>query len=297
MNVWNILVVDDDATNREIIADYLEDGPYLLTMAEDGQAAWHQLEDSGRTFDLVILDRMMPFMDGMEVLRRMKATPHLMQTPVIMQTAAASAAQIREGIEAGCYYYLTKPYQYSSLICSINTALEQLRQERSVVQALSEIPPIPATDHAEYTFSTLDEVQRLTALLAAQCPEPAMVAMGLSELLINAVEHGNLGISYSNKNLLKREGTWDTEIARRLTLPEYSGKKATVCFQRNNGVITFTIADQGQGFDWGKYLDFDPERAFDPNGRGIAMAGKLAFSRLEYQGTGNQVIATVKQHP
>ena len=296
MSFWNILVVDDDASNREIIADYLEDGPYVLTMAEDGQTAWQQLENPAHVFDLVILDRMMPFMDGMEVLRRMKATPRLMQTPVIMQTAAASAAQIREGIEAGCYYYLTKPYQYSSLICSIHTALEQLRQERSIVQALSEIPPIPATDHAEYTFSTLDEVQCLAALLAAQCPEPTTVAMGLSELLINAIEHGNLGISYAHKNLLKREGSWEAEITRRLSLPEYSGKKATVHFQRRNGLITFTITDQGQGFDWKKYLDFDPERAFDPNGRGIAMAGKIAFSRIEYQGTGNQVIATVKQH-
>ena len=120
--------------------------------------------------------------------------------------------------------------------------------------------------------------------------------MGLSELLINAIEHGNLGISYAHKNLLKREGSWEAEITRRLSLPEYSGKKATVHFQRRNGLITFTITDQGQGFDWKKYLDFDPERAFDPNGRGIAMAGKIAFSRIEYQGTGNQVIATVKQH-
>ncbi|HLD95062.1 MAG TPA: response regulator, partial [Alphaproteobacteria bacterium] len=52
------------------------------------------------------------------------------------------------------------------------------------------------------------------------------------------------------------------------------------------------IKDQGNGFDWKKYLELSPERATDPHGRGIAMAKTLSFSRLEYQGCGNEVVAT-----
>lgn len=237
---------------------------------------------------------MMPVMDGMEVLRRMKAEPRYAQIPVIMQTAASGQEQIREGLNAGCYYYLTKPYQQAALLCSVHAALEQLRQDRQMLDAVSETPPIPATENAEYTFSTLEEAQRLSALFAAQCPGPGAAAMGLAELLVNAIEHGNLGISYAEKSQLRREDRWDAEIARRLSLTEYRSKKATAHFLRNADEILFTITDQGNGFDWQKCLDFDPERAFDPNGRDIAMAGKIAFSRLEYQGKGNQVVATVK---
>lgn len=51
--------------------------------------------------------------------------------------------------------------------------------------------------------------------------------------------------------------------------------------------------DQGDGFEWQKFLSFDPDRAFDPNGRGIAMAKMMSFSALDYEGRGNIVVARV----
>jgi hypothetical protein len=50
-----------------------------------------------------------------------------------------------------------------------------------------------------------------------------------------------------------------------------------------------TVQDEGVGFDWEKYLQFDPERAFDPHGRGIALANKMSFDSLTYLGNGNTV--------
>ncbi len=61
--------------------------------------------------------------------------------------------------------------------------------------------------------------------------------------------------------------------------------------------LTFTISDQGAGFDWLSYLEFAPERAFDPNGRGIAMARLTSFSSLDYRDSGNIVVATVPCPP
>ena len=60
------------------------------------------------------------------------------------------------------------------------------------------------------------------------------------------------------------------------------------------GYIVGTDFEQGKGFDWSKFLSFDPDRAFDPNGRGIAMARTMSFSSLEYQGCGNVVVARIK---
>lgn len=294
MSNWQILVVDDEILNLEIIGEYLDGGPYELETAGDGAEALSKLEQRPTPYDLVILDRMMPVMDGMTLLRNLKLDPRYAHIPVIMQTAAAAPEQVREGLNAGCYYYLTKPYKSAALLSIVHAALADLRQERLLADALARTPPVPATPNADYIFSTLEEARRLSVLLAAQCPDPAAVAMGLSELLINAVEHGNLGISYAEKSRLKREDQWEDEIARRLTLPEFRSKRAVASFNRDGGQITFTVVDQGAGFNWQKYLDFEPERAFDPNGRGIAMASKLTFSSLEYQGNGNRVVATVR---
>ena len=79
-----------------------------------------------------------------------------------------------------------------------------------------------------------------------------------------------------------------------LLSPCSGDRKSTVLYKRNDEEVVFTITDEGAGFDASHYLEFDPERAFDPNGRGIAMAGKLAFSRIEYRRCGNQVVATIK---
>lgn len=294
MTHWQILVVDDEPLNLEIIQEYLDGGPYALETAEDGAQAMARLEQRATAYDLVILDRMMPVMDGMTLLRNLKQDPRYAHIPVIMQTAAAAPDQVREGLNAGCYYYLTKPYKSAALLSIVHAALADLRQERLLADALATTPPVPATPNADYAFSTLEEARRLAALLAAQCPQPAAAALGLSELLINAVEHGNLGISYAEKTRLKREDRWEDEVATRLNLPEYRSRKATASFTRDEQQISFTITDQGAGFDWQKYLDFDPQRAFDPNGRGIAMASKLTFASLEYQGCGNRVVATVK---
>ena len=84
------------------------------------------------------------------------------------------------------------------------------------------------------------------------------------------------------------------EIARRLALEENREKHVEVVFERRSTVLVFTIRDQGVGFDWQRYLDFDSERVFDPNGRGIAMARMTSFDSVEYQGNGNTVLATVK---
>ena len=64
-----------------------------------------------------------------------------------------------------------------------------------------------------------------------------------------------------------------------------------IALRRDGNEIEFTISDEGAGFDWLPYLQLDPDRAFDLNGRGIAMANMLGFSSLEYQGAGNIVVA------
>lgn len=294
MSRERVLVVDDEQLNLFIIEEFLEQEDLDLELHTDPVQAWESLQAPDSNFSLVVLDRMMPGLDGIELLRRMKREPRFVDIPVIMQTAASSPDQVREGLEAGAYYYLTKPYEPEALISIVRAALDDRRGRsllRSRAARLEDAQRL--ISKVEYRFVTLADVSSLVPILAGLCPVPDAAAPGLSDLMVNAVEHGNLGISYQEKTALRWEGDWEAEVGRRLALPEFAQRCATVRAERNANGVVFTITDEGDGFDWEKYLAFDPDRAFDPNGRGIAMAKMMSFSRLEYLGKGNVVVATV----
>ena len=294
MDKERVLVVDDEQLNLFIIEEFLEQESLELELHSNPLEAWACLVAPESDFSLVVLDRMMPELDGMELLRRMKSEARLLDIPVIMQTAASSPEQVREGLEAGAYYYLTKPYEPEALISIVRAALEDRRgrrQLRSRAARLEEAQRLVSS--VEYRFVTLDDVSALVPVLAGMCPVPDTVAPGLSDLMVNAVEHGNLAVTYQEKSLLKWAGNWESEISRRLALPQFRDRVAIVRAERHPDSIVFTISDEGDGFEWSNFLAFDPSRAFDPNGRGIAMAKMMSFSDLEYQGKGNIVVARV----
>ncbi|EXJ16270.1 ATP-binding response regulator [Imhoffiella purpurea] len=289
-----LLIVDDEPINLEIIAHCLGD-EHTLSFAHDGLEAWQMLTSEPDTFDGVILDRMMPRMDGIDVLKRLKADTRFKDVPVIMQSAADSSEQVAEGLAAGAWYYLAKPYSTKALTSIIAAALDDRRSRRDLARLGSEMKGMLAmTREAVYAFRHLDEVSMLSSVLAQACSNAEAVSMGLSELMLNAVEHGNLGIDYAEKGRLIEEGTWRDEVDSRLADPAQADRYATIRFSREADHLSFVITDRGKGFEWRKYLDLDPARAFDSHGRGIAMARHLAFSSLEYRGCGNQVAVRVR---
>jgi len=289
-----LLIVDDEPFNLEIIAEYFDGSGYELFSCESGEVAWEALAAPDGNFDLAILDRMMPGLDGISLLKRIKADARLTRLPVIMQTAASAPEQVREGLQAGAYYYLTKPYERDALLSIARAALSdaatradlqmRLREHENALQLMRE---------GHFELRTVDEAAGLASFLAQATPRPDSAILGLSELLINGVEHGNLGITYSEKSELKRLDLWQQEVAKRGALEENRHKRVRVRLHREAGRMRIHISDEGAGFDWQKYLDFDPERAFDPNGRGIALARLGSFDSLDYEGCGNVVVATL----
>ena len=293
-NKSRILVVDDEALNIEIILGMLEGENYQFDVARDGVEAWELLESNPEAYDVVLLDRMMPRMDGMEVLRRVKNHDQLRHIPIILQTAMDSRQNFVEGIRAGAFYYLVKPYDGEVLVSVVRTAVRDSQQYKSIRESMRETTRTLGLMHGgSFRFRTLAEARALATLLAGACPNPDGVAMGLAELMINAVEHGNLGITYAEKSALNEAGRWEAEVEHRLLLEGLSSRRVEVEFTREADAIRITITDQGPGFDWDNYLTLSPERALDNHGRGIAMAKLLSFSELEYHGRGNQVAVTI----
>lgn len=293
-----ILLAEDEEIIAIIIQDLLGAQGCQVSVCGDGQAAWERLQQDRPGYDVVLLDRGLPNLDGMELLRRIKGDASLAHIPVIMETAQGDKESIREGLSQGAYYYLTKPLQAEVLVAVVNAALQQSREYRDMADSVRQAEhPLTLLQTGTFRFRDLDEGRLLANYLARACPDPVRAIQGLQELIVNAVEHGNLEISYADKSTLLMEGGWQDEVERRLRLPEYRERNVEVAFRRQPDGLSFTIQDQGKGFDWANYLDFSPDRAFDLHGRGIAMARKLSFDQLEYRGNGNTVVATIKSTP
>ncbi len=164
--------------------------------------------------------------------------------------------------------------------------LESLREGRKIFDLMT---------FGRFRIHNLRECNLVASQVAHLCPEPHRVVTGISELLINALEHGNLKIGYEEKSNLMRRGMWQIEVERRLNSHEHRGGFIELEFNVADDRVQIRIRDQGQGFDWTPYMDFDPDRAFDPHGRGIAVARLSSFDELEYIGDGNEVVATIKR--
>ena len=285
-----ILLVDDQPGNLDRLLGYLDGAAYALDVAGDGLSAWDKLEADPERYDVVVLNRTMPGLNGLEVLRRMKQHTALQSVPVILQTTPAADVEILEGLQAGAYYYLTKPVDQAMLRSVLATAVDDRRRYRRAREDSNAAGrTFGLLREATFAFRTLQAARDLAVVLANACPDPRRVAIGLTELLLNAVEHGNLGISYVEKGRLRAADCWDQEVERRLTDPRYAHREVLVTYRRENGVIRVSITDQGEGFDFARYLELDPARAFDHHGRGIAMSRMLSFDSLEFHGRGNEV--------
>ena len=297
-NAPHILIVDDEPFNIEILTEHLEASGYTVEPAYDGVEAWELLQRDDADYDAILLDRLMPRMNGMELLAKIKDQERFQALPVILQTAMGSPDAVKEGLKAGAYYYLTKPFERETLLAIVSAAV---RDRRSQLELLAQLQQqrdtLTLLRYGEFQFRTVAEAKRLSALLSSVCPQPERVAMGLSELLINAVEHGNLGITYKEKSRLIQDNTWEQEMEVRLADPAYASRVASVMLTRDAQEVRFVVADQGNGFDWQPFMEFSAERAFDPHGRGISMARMLSFDSIEYQGNGNTVEARVKLAP
>jgi hypothetical protein len=143
---------------------------------------------------------------------------------------------------------------------------------------------------AELTCRTREDAELLADRLARLLPEPAPSRLGLVELMLNAVEHGNLEIGSSRKARLLREHRLEAEIANRLQCEPYRSRRVRVRVICAEPEIEIEIRDDGPGFAWRSALTAELVADERPNGRGIALTREVCFPSLEYRDPGNIAI-------
>ena len=183
-----ILIVDDEPRIRELIREHLQYAGYVCEEAGDGSAALSLL--SGGGFDLVILDVMLPFMDGMTCLREMRAR-HI-NTPVIILTARGEEYDKLAGLEGGADDYVVKPFSPRELVARVKAVLNRTM-------------PRAETSSATMTFGdlTIDTASHTVRVAGED------VSLTPKEFDLLVFLASNKGIALSREKILQKVWNYD----------------------------------------------------------------------------------------
>ena len=153
---------------------------------------------------------------------------------------------------------------------------------------------IYASKVTHYQLRQLEEAYPLAHAIAQSIPNGMIYLTGIYELMLNALEHGNLGIGFVEKSALLRDGQWEIEIKHRLMLNQH--KSVFVTLTQNRNTYELTIRDEGNGFNWRDYM-VRTNKHEEIHGRGLSIAVGSKFDRLFYNDAGNQVTCIIEHRP
>jgi putative two-component system response regulator len=180
----HILVVDDSALDRKLVEDQLQATGYRVTTAADGGEALRAIETQAP--DLILLDVIMPGMDGYELCRRVKADPRTILIPVVMITSLQATEERIKGIEAGADEFLSKPFNPQELLTRARSLLKLKRHTDELENAETVLFTLALSVEAKdpYTNGHCDRLARYSVALGRK--------LGLSPELLKALHRGGI---------------------------------------------------------------------------------------------------------
>jgi two-component system, cell cycle response regulator len=286
----NVLIVADSKVSNHYLYSQITQLGHQLMMASSGKQMLEMIQNKKNMIDLILIDSELPIEDMYENIGRIKAFNER-NLPIIMLTSNNSLGEMQKGLEVGIYYYLTKPLNAPMLHSVLQAAIIDLQQAELLLQEMDKYQlSFHLAESCRFSFKTLREAESLSAFMANFFPNPKRALLGLGELMINAIEHGNLEVGYEGKSILVASGKWREEVEQRLNSKQYSHRTATATVMRKSDGVYLTIEDMGSGFAWEQYMQLDPKRVGDNHGRGIALANSTSFDKLVYNKAGNKVI-------
>ena len=294
----SVLFVDDEEDIRATFHDRFED-QFDITLAKNGREALEHLHGGADTA-VVVTDLRMPVLAGLDLIK--EAKEHFPDLGFIVVSGHGDTDDVIAALRLGARNFIRKPYSFAELEEAVRLEgrrhrLIQDERARQAIEQATEQYLVGVTELAYELPNSVEWVNTLTFRLVGLmevlgiCDEHnrSNVALGLIEIMTNAVEHGNLGISGSLKSQLMTEGeqTFRQEVERRATLQPYSARKVRVSASISGREARLVIEDQGEGFDFTDLPDpTDPNNLFLPNGRGILLARSF-IDEVHYGGRGN----------
>ena len=198
-----VLIVDDNMNNIQVLAGILENNGYELEFALNGQDALQWLKEE--KFDIILLDIMMPVMDGFEICLKIRNDERTKEIPVIFLTAKTDKESLMRGFKCGGNDYISKPYDQGELLARINTHLE-LKRNRDELKQLNAHLEEKVAERTRELEKALKKVQQMNEelqeldnakseflrIISHEIRTPLNGIMGFSEILASSVKDNHL---------------------------------------------------------------------------------------------------------
>ena len=264
---------------------------HVVECVGDGTAALARL--TAESYDVLLTDVQMPGMDGFALLSAARAVKPDM-IAVIMTGHGTEECAMR-ALRLGANNYLQKPVRYKELrvlLAKYQDSITLHSLDRHVALLVTHKTMILTMDN------TLPLVAHVAEFLVREAGDTIAgadrmaIKLGLVELLINAIEHGNLEISYAEKMAALETTNGLTALYQdRLNRASLAQRRVTIEFCADATALTWTIRDDGAGFDWRQVISpLDQGHHGQLCGRGIFLC-KMKFDELRYESAGNCVHA------
>ncbi|HUI69716.1 MAG TPA: response regulator [Spirochaetia bacterium] len=287
-----ILVVDDEEPLRSLLVRILEMEGFRALTARDGQEAVKVFRDQSPL--VVISDIRMPKMDGLAMLNEIHKIDR--SAPVILMTGQGNEQILLAALRGGATNFFKKPFDNDELINEVRRVVGfRLEAERSslfspYIKEETKSFVLPAGVSSYYPV-----LNQITLQLPCLVPseEVLNLKIGIEEMLTNAIEHGNLGITFEEKSQAIREGRLEQLVAERAAEAERAGRRVFIASRLTSDQFEVTIRDEGSGFDWRALPELIPENLLAFNGRGIFLT-KIYYDEVVYNEIGNEV--TLRKH-
>ena len=192
----NILIVDDNPKNLQVLGSTLLEVGYKIEVAMDGPEALEWLKD--KAFDMVLLDVMMPGMDGFEVCEKIRGNDKLDNLPVLFLTAKTDKESLVAGFKMGAQDYITKPFDKDELLARVKTHLE-LKQSKEIILETNKWLEEKVEERtrelseANAELRVLDDAKTdFLNIISHEIRTPLNGIMGFLDLLKNRIESGEL---------------------------------------------------------------------------------------------------------
>jgi two-component system, sensor histidine kinase and response regulator len=195
---FNILIVDDAPKNIQVVANTLNKENYKLFYANNGKTAIEKLDNID--YDLILLDIMMPDIDGFEVCRQLKGKPEHKDIPVIFLTAKSDEESIIKGFEVGGVDYITKPFNKTELLIRVKTHLE-LYYSRKKLKYMNE----KLAEYNKKLTHSNQELDQFASVVAHDLKSPLIAVLNYLEII---------NVSYSDK-LSEEDSSLSKEVMER----------------------------------------------------------------------------------
>jgi DNA-binding response OmpR family regulator len=282
-----VLVADDQDALRALLSRMLAHEGFEPIEAADGESAielYRSLKPP-----VVISDIMMPRKDGLTLLQEIKSIDP--NTAVILMTGHGNEDMLLKALQGGATNFFKKPFNVHALVTEVHKILQyRLEALRNYI-----FTPFLVEESKSFVFTAGNPeyypiINQITLQLPSILPESEVLnlKMGIEEMITNAIEHGNLGITFSEKNAAIAQGTLGHLLAQRLQSDGNDKKRIFISSKLADGCFRTSIRDEGNGFNWRGLPEVLPENLLTYSGRGIFIT-KIYYDEVLYNDSGNEV--------